>query len=62
MKETYGQLGLITIKLSREQILSTHEANPTQDEKTEALKAVPEKALKGQALDVATTSVIANFQ
>ena len=57
MKEMYGQLGLITIKLSHEQEISSYEADSTLDYKIDALKAVPEKALKGQALDVATTSV-----
>ena len=56
MKEKFGKLGLFTIELWRSQIRERHE--PTSEFKVSTLEAVPEKALKGQALDVATTSVL----
>lgn len=56
MKEKYSKLGLFTIELWRAKRLSVQES--TGEFRTEASGAVPEKALKGQAIDVTTTSVL----
>ena len=53
MKEKYSKLGIFTIELWRSKIM--HAIEPTSDFKADALEPVPEKALKGQALDIATT-------
>ena len=55
MKEKYSKLGIFTIELWRSKIVLATES--THNFKVDALGPVPEKALKGQALDVVTTCV-----
>ncbi len=59
MKENYGNLGLLTLHLWREQEL--YQSDATTDASMETLAPVPEKALKGQALQVATTYACASL-
>ena len=56
MKEKYSKLGILTVELWREQAISLTDA--VHNTKIGSLHSVPEKALKGQALDVATTCVL----
>ena len=58
-KEKYGQLGTIVVRLWREQTLGRGDLEAYKARDTES---IPEKALKGRPLDVATRSVSSRSQ
>jgi ABC-type uncharacterized transport system ATPase subunit len=54
MKKQYEGLGTLVVELTREEITDTYEGYSNYSVGDD-LKAVPEKALKGTALDTATS-------
>jgi hypothetical protein len=54
MKKKYEGLGTLVVELTREDVIDSHEGYSNYSVGDD-LKAIPEKALKGTALDTATT-------
>ena len=54
LKDKYGELGNLKVTLWRERVVE-HKGPGTATFDPSTLEAIPEKALKGRPLDVATT-------